>query len=63
MVRYSVGMALIENQRAGFEGAVYRLNDEERADIREGLVEIERGEVASDADVREMVAKLKGMLQ
>jgi predicted transcriptional regulator len=31
---------------------VYRLDDEERVDIREALAEIERGEVASDEDVQ-----------
>ena len=39
-------MSLVENTSAGFEGEVYRFNDAERADIREGLAEIERGEVA-----------------
>jgi predicted transcriptional regulator len=34
--------------------AVYQLSEEERADIEEGLREIERGEVASDADVAAM---------
>jgi predicted transcriptional regulator len=38
----------IERKHAG----IYRLDDQERADIREGLAEIERGEVASDEDVR-----------
>lgn len=38
----------IERRRGG----IYRLDDEERADIREGLMEIERGEVATDEDVR-----------
>jgi predicted transcriptional regulator len=33
-------------------GGVYRLDDEERADIREGIAEIERGEVATDEDVK-----------
>jgi hypothetical protein len=33
-------------------GAVYRLSDEERADIREALAEIDRGEVASDEEVK-----------
>jgi hypothetical protein len=33
-------------------GGVYRLDDEERADIREALAEIERGEVASDEEVK-----------
>ena len=38
----------IERKHAG----IYRLDEEERADIREGLAEIERGEVASDEEVR-----------
>lgn len=40
-------------------GTAYRLDDEERADIREGLAEIKRGEVASDAKVRQTFAKLR----
>jgi predicted transcriptional regulator len=31
---------------------VYQLDDEERADIREALAEIDRGEVASDEEVK-----------
>jgi predicted transcriptional regulator len=31
---------------------VYHLDDDERADIRAGLAEIERGEVASDEEVK-----------
>ena len=38
----------IERRHAG----IYHLDDEERADILEGLAEIERGEVASDEDVQ-----------
>jgi predicted transcriptional regulator len=38
----------IERKHAG----IYHLDEEERADIREGLAEIERGEVASDDEVR-----------
>ena len=41
-------------------GAIYHLNDEERADIREGLAEIERGEVASDAEVEKTFRNLRG---
>jgi len=33
-------------------GAVYHLDDEERADVREGLAEIDRGEVATDEEVQ-----------
>jgi len=32
-------------------GGMYRLDEEERADIREDVAEIESGEVASDEDV------------
>ena len=31
---------------------VYRLSDEERVLVRQGLAELDRGETASDADVR-----------
>jgi predicted transcriptional regulator len=33
------------------DNGVYRLSEEERAEIRAALAEVERGEVASDADV------------
>ncbi len=38
----------IERRHAG----VYRLDNEERADIREAVAEIERDEVASEEDVK-----------
>jgi len=41
-----------------YEG-VYRLDDEERVDIREGVAEIERGEVASDEEVRAIFDDLR----
>ncbi|HEY4521377.1 MAG TPA: hypothetical protein VJL57_03205 [Candidatus Paceibacterota bacterium] len=37
----------------------YYLDDGERADIREGLAEIERGEVASDEEVQKTFKKLR----
>jgi predicted transcriptional regulator len=37
---------------------VYHLDEEERADIREGLAEIDRGEVASEDEVRATFADL-----
>jgi predicted transcriptional regulator len=40
-------------------GGVYQLNDEELADIREGLAEIERGEVASDEEVQQAFDALR----
>jgi len=45
----------IERKHVG----VYRLDDEERADIREGLAEIERGEVAADEEVRATFDELR----
>jgi predicted transcriptional regulator len=39
---------------------MYRLDDEERADIREGVAEIERGEVADDEDVKATFDDLRG---
>jgi len=35
----------------GEEGGAYRLSDEERAEVRAALAEIERGEVASEEEV------------
>ncbi len=46
----------IERKHAG----VYHLDGEERADIREGLAEIERDEVASDKEVRKAFENLRG---
>ena len=37
---------------------VYRLDDGERADIREALAEMERGEVASDDEVKTVFKRL-----
>jgi predicted transcriptional regulator len=42
-------------------GDVYQLDDEELADIREGLAEIERGEVASDEEVQATFDALRRM--
>lgn len=52
LVRSSVA---IERKHAG----IYHLSDTERADVREGLAEIERGEVASDKDVRKTFDDLR----
>jgi predicted transcriptional regulator len=38
---------------------MYRLDDEERADIREGVAEIERGEVAQDEHVKAIFEALR----
>jgi hypothetical protein len=40
-------------------GGVYRLDDEERVDILEALAEIERGEVASDEEVKAVFDSLR----
>ena len=45
----------IEKKHAG----VYRLDDEERADIRDGLAEIEQGEVAPQKNVRKTFDDLR----
>ena len=34
------------------DASVYQLSDEERVLVREGLAELDRGEVASEAEVR-----------
>jgi len=41
----------------GEDGRVYMLSVEERADVEEGLREIERGEIASDAEVQAVYRK------
>ena len=38
---------------------VYRLSDEERADILEGLAEIERGEMTTDDEVAAFLSSIK----
>ena len=38
----------------------YELSDEELADIREGLAELERGEIATEEEVRETFRQLRG---
>jgi predicted transcriptional regulator len=45
----------IERKYAG----AYLLDQEERADIREGLAEIERGEIASDEEVYKTFDELR----
>jgi predicted transcriptional regulator len=37
----------------------YALDEEDRADIREGLAEVERGEVMAEEEVREMFRQLR----
>jgi predicted transcriptional regulator len=40
-------------------GGVYELDDEELADIEEGLAEIERGEFASEEEVKATFGRLR----
>ncbi len=47
-------VAEVEQRHAG----VYRLDDEERADILEALAEVRRGEVASPEEVARVLARL-----
>jgi peptidoglycan hydrolase CwlO-like protein len=46
-------------QIAGAEDTVYRLSDEERRLVREGLAELDRGEAASEAEVRAVFDKYR----
>ena len=39
------------------DGDVYVLSDEERADVEEGLREADRGELATEAEVRAVLQK------
>lgn len=48
-------IADIERRHAG----IYRLDEEERADILEGLAEMERGEVADADQVKAVFDKLR----
>lgn len=45
---------------ASADDAVYPLSDEERRLVREGLAELDRGEVASETDVRAVFDKYRG---
>ena len=46
----------IEAEQTG----VYKLSEEERADIEEGMAEIRRGEFASDEEVAELFNRYRG---
>jgi hypothetical protein len=45
---------------ASTDEGIYPLSDEERRLVREGLAELDRGEVASEADVRAVFDKYRG---
>jgi predicted transcriptional regulator len=48
---------LLQMEEAGTE--VYRLSDEELADIEEGLREIERGEVSTEGEVAALFSRIR----
>jgi predicted transcriptional regulator len=50
-------MLMMMMEDAGLEP--YILSDEERADLREGLAEAERGEFATDGEVEALFARYK----
>ena len=52
--------AEVLEQIAAAEGDVYRLSELEGELIREGLAELDRGEVATEAQVREVFDKFRG---
>jgi len=43
---------------ASHDDGVYHLTDEERAEVRAGLGEIERGDIGSDAEVRAVYKRI-----
>jgi predicted transcriptional regulator len=51
--------AEVLEQIAAAGDQVYRLSEEERRAVREGLAELDRGEIASDADVRAVFDKYR----
>ena len=52
--------AEVLEQIAAAEGDVYRLSELERELIREGLAELDRGEIATEAQVREVFDRFRG---
>ena len=45
---------------ASHDDGVYRLTDEERREVRAGLAEIERGDIANDEEVRAVYNRIGG---
>ena len=43
---------------ASHDDGVYHLTDEERTEVRAGLAEIKRGEIASDEEVRAVYSRM-----
>ncbi len=56
--RQEYAAELLEQIAQG-DDAVYRLGDEERRLVREGLAELDRGEAASEAEVRAVFDKYR----
>jgi hypothetical protein len=52
--------AEVLEQIASSDDDIYRLSDEERRLVREGLAELDRGEFAPEADVRAVFDKYRG---
>jgi predicted transcriptional regulator len=52
--------AEVLEQIAEASDAVYTLSEEERRLVRQGLAELDRGEVAADEDVRAVYDKYRG---
>ena len=50
---------LLEGVAAAGDEPVYQLSDEERALVSEGLAELDRGEIASEAEVRAVYDKYR----
>ena len=57
--RQEYAAELLEQIADADDDAVYRLSDEERRLVREGLAELDRGEVASEAEVRAVFDKYR----
>lgn len=51
--------AEVLEQIADAGDAVYHLNDEERRMVREGLAELDRGEIATETEVRAVFDKYR----
>ncbi len=52
--------AEVLEQIAAAGDQVYRLTEDERRSVREGLAELDRGEIASEAEVRAVYDKYRG---
>jgi hypothetical protein len=52
--------AAVLEQIAASDDGIYTLTDEERRLVREGLEQLDRGDVATDAEVRAVFDKYRG---